>query len=62
MSVIIFLEALQALHKKPGEQALAKELSAIDKHCRRFIELSPFLVLTTVDAHGAVTPVLLTSR
>jgi hypothetical protein len=43
---------LRALYKAPGERALRKELDHLDRHCRRFIEHSPFLVLATADARG----------
>ena len=54
MSVITNLEELRALYKKPSERAVEKELSELDSHCRRFIELSRFLVVTTRDTEGAV--------
>jgi len=31
-----------------------KQLARLDRHCRRFIELSPFLVLATADSQGRV--------
>ena len=36
----------------PGEPALRKQISAIDDHCRAFIERSPFMLLATSNAHG----------
>jgi len=33
---------------KPSERAVLKQLDHIDKHCRAFIELSPFLVIGTI--------------
>ena len=57
---------LTAMHDLPDEAALrahfgamsamvaAKALPALDRHCRAFIALSPFLVLATADAEGRV--------
>jgi uncharacterized protein len=43
---------LRALYAAPAERALHKELDHLDRHCRRFIEHSPFVVLATADADG----------
>jgi len=49
----ITLDALRALYAAPNERAVKKQIPALDGHCRRFIELSPFLVLSTCDeAHN----------
>lgn len=45
------LERLRALYPAPKERAIRKQLSSLDPHCRRFIELSPFVVI----ASGNVT-------
>jgi predicted pyridoxine 5'-phosphate oxidase superfamily flavin-nucleotide-binding protein len=45
--IIISVDALRELYAAPGERAIRKQLSSLDLHCRRFIELSPFLVLAT---------------
>ncbi len=45
-------EQLRALHAAPKERTLLKELDRLDPHCRRFIALSPFLVMATADADG----------
>jgi PPOX class probable FMN-dependent enzyme len=37
---------------EPHEVAARKKIDHLDRHCRRFIELSPFLALATVDAAG----------
>jgi PPOX class probable FMN-dependent enzyme len=50
--VIDDLQRLRALYPAPGERALRKQMSALDPHARRFIELSPFVVLSTADATG----------
>jgi PPOX class probable FMN-dependent enzyme len=44
------LDALRALYAAPTERARRKELAALDAHCRAFIALSPFVVLSTGDA------------
>jgi hypothetical protein len=40
-------DALRALFPEPRERALKKQLAAIDVHARRYIELSPFVVLAS---------------
>lgn len=44
--------ALRELYGEPGPLAARKVLDRLDAHCRRFIALSPFLVLGTSDAAG----------
>jgi hypothetical protein len=44
--------ALLALYPAPGERALKKQLDALDRHCLRFIALSPFVVLATGSRDG----------
>jgi len=51
---ITTIDALHALYATPGERALKKQLAAIDVHARRFIELSPFVVLASGSAAGAL--------
>ncbi len=46
------IASLRQLYAAPRERAIRKQLSALDRHCRRFIELSPFLVLATSNANG----------
>jgi len=41
---------LRSLYAEPGERAKRKQIAALDRHCRRFIELSPFVVLASADA------------
>jgi PPOX class probable FMN-dependent enzyme len=48
------LRALRALYPAPKERAVRKELDRLDPHCRRFIELSPFVVLASVNAEGSM--------
>jgi PPOX class probable FMN-dependent enzyme len=47
---IATLEALRSLYAAPTERALRKQIAALDVHARRFVALSPFLVLATCDA------------
>jgi uncharacterized protein len=54
MAAITTEEALRALHRPPGDRAVRKQLDHLDRHCRRFIELSPFVVMATADAAGRV--------
>lgn len=50
-------EALRACYPPAMERAVLKSLRRLDAHCRRFIELSPFLCLGTSSPDGAdVTP------
>ncbi|MFM1988524.1 MAG: hypothetical protein RJA99_1481 [Pseudomonadota bacterium] len=48
------LDALRALYPPAKERALRKQLSALDEHCRRFLELSPFVVVSSRGADGSV--------
>ena len=43
---------LRTIYKNPGDLAVKKSLSHLDKHLRHFINLSPFLVLSTVRPDG----------
>ena len=45
-------ETLRALVGTPGERAVRKQLPALDPHCRRFIEHSPFVLLGTSGEDG----------
>ena len=46
-------ETLRAHLGEPSDLVKRKKLRRLDAHCRRFIALSPFLVLSTADAEGA---------
>jgi len=48
--VIESVSALRQLFPAPTPRAVQKQLGALDTHCRRFIALSPFVVLATTDA------------
>jgi len=52
MAAISSETELRALHPPPKERTLRKQLDRVDRHCRRFIELSPFVVMATADAEG----------
>lgn len=45
--IIETIEQLRALYPAPGERAVRKQISSLDRHCRRFIELSPFVVVAS---------------
>jgi PPOX class probable FMN-dependent enzyme len=45
--------ALRALHHAPMSRATDKVLRALDVHCRRIVELSPFCVIATQGPKGA---------
>ncbi len=49
---------LRTVYKQPKRTTIAKNIRHIDRHFRRFIELSPFLCLGTTgpDGFGDVTP------
>jgi len=48
------LEQLRTLYPAAKERSVKKQLSALDVHCRRFIELSPFVVLASGGPAGAM--------
>jgi PPOX class probable FMN-dependent enzyme len=45
--------SLRALHHQPMSRATDKVLRALDRHCLRIIELSPFCVVATQGPNGA---------
>ena len=49
---------LRAVYKQPTRNVVAKNIRRIDKHFRRFIELSPFVCMGSMgpDGVGDVTP------
>ena len=47
-------DRLRELYDPPRGRAVTKELSRLDRHCRRFIELSPFLVIASGGDGGAM--------
>ena len=46
------IDTLRTLYALPRDRAVRKQLAALDVHCTRFIELSPFLVLATAGVDG----------
>ncbi|MFK8250523.1 pyridoxamine 5'-phosphate oxidase family protein [Ancylobacter terrae] len=58
MARITHLDELRRIYGEPRERSRRKVLPALDRHCRRFIELSPFLALATfgADGHADVSP------
>lgn len=43
---------LRTIYPQPSDGARMKQLAFLDRHCRRFIELSPFLCIGTMGADG----------
>ena len=52
--VIDTVEELRSSYGQPSERAVKKSLDRLDRHCRRFIGLSPFVVLATAGADGRI--------
>jgi uncharacterized protein len=52
MPSITSIDQLRSVYAQPTERAVKKQLANLDRHCRRFIELSPYFVLCTSDAQG----------
>jgi PPOX class probable FMN-dependent enzyme len=50
---ITTLEQLREVYEPPLERSIRKELDHLDEHCRRFISMSPFLLIASADARGA---------
>jgi uncharacterized protein len=48
------LAALRSLYPPAKERSVQKQLSAIDIHCKNFIALSPFVVLSSSGESGAM--------
>jgi uncharacterized protein len=49
MPVLTSPDSLARHYREPNERAIKKQLGALDPHCRRFIALSPFIVIATGD-------------
>ena len=49
MAKIETAEQLRARYGHPKGRAVTKQLDTLEAHCRRFIELSPFLVMATAQ-------------
>ncbi|NQU60650.1 MAG: pyridoxamine 5'-phosphate oxidase family protein [Rhodospirillales bacterium] len=52
MTKISTQDDLRRLYRMPKGRSVAKQLDHIDPHDKRFIELSPFMVIATSDARG----------
>jgi PPOX class probable FMN-dependent enzyme len=50
---ITTVEQLREIYPPPKERSLRKELDRLDDHCRRFIALSPFAVVSSAAADGS---------
>ena len=48
------VEALRRVYSEAKGRAVQKQIDHIDVHCARFIGLSPFVVIASVDAVGAL--------
>jgi PPOX class probable FMN-dependent enzyme len=49
---IVDQDELSELYPSPGSRALGKVLVKLDSYCIRFIKLSPFCLISTVDKNG----------
>ncbi|WP_447895757.1 pyridoxamine 5'-phosphate oxidase family protein [Vreelandella sp. GE22] len=47
-------EELRALYAQPKQRALDKQLASLEPHSKRFINYSPFVLLSTYSTEGAV--------
>lgn len=58
MARIETMESLRAIYGAPKGRSVAKQLDRLDRHCRSFIALSPFVILATqgADGFGDATP------
>lgn len=52
MSAIETTQQLRAMYLPAKERAVKKQMSRLDQHCRNFLALARFAVLSTADAHG----------
>ena len=43
---------LRRVYKTPNPRSVAKQLGKLDRHCRRFVELSPFVILGSSGPGG----------
>ena len=46
------IDQLWKLYEQPKERTLLKQLDHLDQHAKKFISLSPFLVLSSVGSSG----------
>ena len=52
MAKINSVDQLRSIYRKPRELAANKVLTEFKEHSRRFVKLSPFLVISTIGADG----------
>ena len=52
MSRIDNIDALRSHYGTPKVRALGKEIDHLDRHCRKYISLSPFLTIASQGADG----------
>ena len=52
MAAIRSIDALRSHYGRPSERAVRKQLDRLDVHCRRFVELSPFVLLASSARTG----------
>lgn len=52
MTQVTTEQDLRQIYAPIKERAVKKQLSRLDSHCKRFVALSPFVVLATCDAAG----------
>jgi PPOX class probable FMN-dependent enzyme len=52
MNTVTDAKTLRTLYRPAKERAVRKQLTKLDHHCKRFVALSPFVVLATSDADG----------
>jgi uncharacterized protein len=52
MTVVDSIAALRTLYAPAKEGSVRKQLDHLDRHCLRFVELSPFLVLSSTSKEG----------
>jgi hypothetical protein len=45
-------QQLREIYGEPMERAVKKQLTRLDRHCRNFIAMSPFLVIASSDPSG----------
>jgi uncharacterized protein len=53
MQTVADVSELRALYGQPSGLAVRKSLRRLDRHCREFIRLSPFLLVSTQGPGGA---------
>lgn len=52
MSAIETTQQLRSMYSPAKERAVKKQMSRLDQHCRNFLALARFAVLSTADAEG----------